>query len=58
MITQFKIKVIEQNNGILFLFAPSDISKKIGKLLSFAIFLALSVTAFTHQRFERQEFYR
>ena len=29
MITQFKIKVIEQNNGILFLFAPSDISKKL-----------------------------
>ena len=38
MITQFKIKVIEQNNGILFLFAPSDISKKIGKLLDLPIF--------------------
>ena len=38
MITQFKIKGIEQTNGILFLFAPSDISKKIGKLLDLPIF--------------------
>ena len=40
MITQFKIKVIEQNNGILFLFASSDISKKLANC-SFCQFSSL-----------------
>ena len=40
MITQFKIKGIEQTNGILFLFAPSDISKKNWQIARFANFLA------------------
>ena len=39
-------------------FLLSTLVKKNWQIALFAIFLALSVTAFTHQRFERQEFYR